>query len=91
MAKKVREPVQVYLETADRDLLAQVARVTGLPKAEVLRRGLRQFASSALAETAPGSALEGLIGALDGDDSLPTDLSVRHDEYLYGGRRAGTD
>lgn len=91
MTRKVREPVQVYLETADRDLLAQVARVTGLSKAEVLRRGLRQFASSALTETAPGSALEGLIGALSGDDSIPTDLSVRHDEYLYGGPDARPD
>ena len=42
---RVREPVQVYLDRHDLDLL---------------------------------------IGALGDDPSIPTDLSVRHHEYLYG-------
>ena len=81
--RRVREPVQAYLDEADRALLEDVARRTGLPRAEILRRGLRLFAQQALAERAPGWSFEQLIGALGDDPSLPADLSERHDEYLY--------
>jgi len=37
-AGQVREPVQVYLDQKDRDLLEQVARTKGWSRAEVLRR-----------------------------------------------------
>lgn len=75
----MREPVQAYLDEPDRALLEDVARRTGLPRAEILRRGLRLFAQQALAERAPGWSFEHLIGAIpDG----PADLSERHDEYL---------
>lgn len=89
MKKRVREPVQVYLDAADRSLLEQVARQTGLSRAEVLRRGLRQLASTALGEGAPGSSLERLVGALGNDESIPADLAARHDEYLYRAGDAG--
>jgi hypothetical protein len=79
---RVREPVQAYLDPADRALLEDVARRTGLARAEILRRGLRAFARQALAERPPGWSFESLIGALDNDPSIPTDLSERHDEYL---------
>src|ERR687887_1571017 len=78
----VREPVQAYLDASDRALLEDVARRTGLARAEVLRRGLRAFAREALAERKPGWSFEYLIGALGDDPDLPTDLSERHDEYL---------
>ncbi|MGH7522609.1 MAG: hypothetical protein ACREMI_15140 [Gemmatimonadales bacterium] len=76
---RVREPVQVYLDETDRALLEEVARRAELPRAEVLRRGLRAFAGEVLAERKPGWSLELLIGSLpDG----PADLSERHDDYL---------
>lgn len=81
---KVREPVQVYLDRADRELLEQVATRTGLSRAEILRRGLRRVAEDLLTEREPGSSFEHLVGALGDDPSLPTDLAARHDEYLYG-------
>ena len=84
MSRKIKEPVQVYLEPADRDILDAVARQTGLSRAEVLRRGLRHYGAEKLARVPAGSALEGLIGILGDDPSIPDDLSVRHDEYLYG-------
>lgn len=84
-ADRVREPVQVYLDGADRDLLENLARHTGLPRAELLRRGLRQLAQTELAERKPGWSLDVLIGAMGDDPRLPKDLSVRHDEFLYGG------
>ena len=91
MPRNVREPVQVYLETADRALLEQVMGRTGLSKAEILRRGLRQFATSTLAERLPGSSLDAIVGALGDDDSIPNDLARRHDEYLYGRGDEGAD
>lgn len=82
---RVREPVQVYLDGPDRDLLEQLSHKTGLPRAELLRRGLRRLAQTELSERKPGWSLDVLIGAMGEDPRLPADLSVRHDEYLYGG------
>jgi hypothetical protein len=82
-SRRVREPVQAYLDESDRNLLEDVARRTGLSRAEILRRGLRAFAREALADRPPGWSLEHLIGILGDDPSLPTDLSERHDDYLY--------
>jgi hypothetical protein len=81
---RVREPVQVYLDRPDRELLEQVAAKAGLSKAEVLRRGLRRMAEYVLTERPPGSSFEALLGALGDDPSLPEDLAARHDDYLYG-------
>ncbi len=82
--KHVREPVQVYLDRTDQELLHQVAHRSGLPKAEVLRRGLRVLAEQVMTERAPGWSLDRLIGVLGDDPSLPADLAARHDHYLYG-------
>jgi hypothetical protein len=84
MPRRVREPVQVYLDPQDRELLEVLAARTGLPRAEVLRRGLRQLADHVLTERAPGWSLDALAGALGDDPGLPTDLAARHDGYLYG-------
>jgi hypothetical protein len=81
--RRVREPVQVYLDSGDKSLLEEVARRTSLSQAEVLRRGLRRLAADLLAEARPGASLDALIGALGGDPALPADLAARHDEYLY--------
>ena len=77
--RRVREPVQAYLDEADRDLLEEVARRTGLSRAEILRRGLRAFAKDALADRPPGWSLDLLIGSIS---DAPPDLSERHDHYL---------
>lgn len=81
---RVKEPVQVYLDEADRELLERTARASGLARAEVLRRGLRKLAEELLAEKSPGWSLDSLIGSLDGATDLPPDLASRHDDYLYG-------
>lgn len=89
---RVREPVQVYLDRADRALLERAAERTGLSRAEVLRRALRRLAGEVLAERPPGWSLDRLVGALGDADDLPEDLAARHDDYLYGeagGPRAG--
>ncbi len=86
MPRHVREPVQVYLDAGDRDLLEDLARRTGLSKAELLRRGLRQLGVRQLAEQAPGWSLEALTASLGDSADLPSDLAAHHDTYLYGER-----
>jgi hypothetical protein len=88
-ARRVREPVQVYLDPADRDLLEQVASATGLARAEVLRRGLRTLAASTLGGGSDAEAPLGyLIGVLGDDESLPRDLAAEHDHHLAEGDEA---
>lgn len=79
---RVREPVQVYLDRPDRDLLEQLVEVTGLSRAELMRRGLRVLAADKLVTRPPGWSMENLIGAFGDAPSIPRDLSQRHDEYL---------
>jgi hypothetical protein len=76
MPKRVKEPVQVYLDKSDRALLDRLAEEQGLSRAEVLRRGIRQLA----VDQARGP-LHYLVGIID-DPSGPTDMSVNHDKYL---------
>ncbi|MBI1723948.1 MAG: hypothetical protein HYR48_08580 [Gemmatimonadetes bacterium] len=82
--KAVREPVMVYLDAPDRDLLQQMVDRTGLPKTELFRRGLRRLADETLTERKPGWSLEYLI-ANAADDEFPPDLAERHDYYLAAG------
>lgn len=84
MPRRVREPVQVYLDAHDRDLLEDLARRTGLARAELLRRGLRQLGDRLLRGQAPGWSLDTLTQAFGDGTDLPADLAARHDEYLYG-------
>ncbi|HEX9630930.1 MAG TPA: ribbon-helix-helix protein, CopG family [Gemmatimonadales bacterium] len=80
-ARRVREPIQVYLDADERALLDRVASETGLSRAEVLRRGLRRYAVEQSTGRSP------MLEFLDymesrSDLHLPTDLSERHDDYL---------
>ena len=80
---KVREAVMVYLDAHDRALLERLAKKTGLPRTELLRRGLRHVAGQELSSETPGSAFEYLVE--NASDESPADLSERADDYLYGG------
>lgn len=81
---RVREPIQVYLDTDDRRLLDRVAKEAGLSRAEVLRKGLRSFAAQRSAGRGP---MQALMDDVRGG-SLPEDIAPKHDEYLA---RAYTD
>jgi len=80
----VREPVQVYLDQHDRELLEVLARHSSLSRAELLRVGLRRLSDDLLGQARPGASTDVLLGALDVSLTLPTDLAARHDAYLYG-------
>lgn len=85
--KRVREQAVVYMSASDRELLERLAEETGLARTELFRRGLRRLAEELLEERAPGSSVDYLTGIADATDA-PSDLSERHDDYLYGGGRA---
>lgn len=75
--KRVREPVQVYLEADDSALLARLADETGLTKAEILRRGLRGFAAG----HGSGSPMLRFVAEC-GPSGWPAEVAARHDEAL---------
>ena len=82
---RVREPVQVYLEADDSSLLARLAAVSGLSKAEVMRRGMRAFAREQDVES---PMLRFIAEAGSGD--WPAGVAADHDTVLaesYTGRR----
>ncbi|MGH7646342.1 MAG: ribbon-helix-helix protein, CopG family [Gemmatimonadales bacterium] len=77
-ARTVREPLQVYLERDDRALLDRLAKETGLSRAEILRRGLKDFAAEHRPVKSP--MLDFIESLRDAD--LPPDMAERHDDYL---------
>ena len=87
--KRVREPVQVYLDEQDRDLLEALTVRSSLSRAELLRLGLRRLSAEMLAEGKPGASLDSLIGVLDGARGVPRDLAAKHDDHLYGKVKKG--
>lgn len=74
-------PLQVYLDTRDRQLLDGLARQHGLSKAETLRAAIRRWAIESQQEEDP---VLDLVGSMD-EPGLPPDLSTRHDEYAVFG------
>src|SRR5437764_14885709 len=87
--RQVREPVQVYLDERDRDLLEALTARTSLSRAELLRLGLRHLSAELLTEGKPGASLDSLIGVLDSAPAVPRDLAAKHDDYLYGRVKKG--
>ncbi|MCC6929832.1 MAG: hypothetical protein IT359_12700 [Gemmatimonadaceae bacterium] len=88
--RRVREPVQAYLETDDAELLASLAERLSVSKAEVIRQGIRRMAQELELAQRPGAGLSGLLGSLDVARDVPPDLAARHDEYLYAEPSAPT-
>ncbi|MDX1494642.1 MAG: hypothetical protein R3253_11310 [Longimicrobiales bacterium] len=81
--RRVREQSVVYMSATDRELLERLAEETGLPRTELFRRGLRKLAEELLPELGPGSSVDYLT-EIAGDTDAPSDLSARHDDYLFG-------
>lgn len=84
----VREPIQVYLTGDDRALLDRAALVAGLSRAEVLRRGLRQFGGAVIAEPHPVIGFLESMSAGPWPASMPDSVGLRHDEALAEAYRA---
>ena len=89
MPRKVREPLQVYLDQDERQLLDRMAEEEDLSRAEVLRRGLRAYAAVVGAKGSPMLAFAGTL--TDADDGCQPDSSL--DDQLveaYRDRHGGS-
>jgi Arc/MetJ-type ribon-helix-helix transcriptional regulator len=85
---RVAEPVQVYLERADRDRLERLAGQLGATKSDVLRRGLAALERH-LRDPATHPALR-LIAIAERETAPPTkyDVAHQHDRALADGETA---
>jgi hypothetical protein len=79
---RVAEPVQVYLESPDRDRLARLASQLDATKSDVLRRGLEALERQ-LSDPATHPALR-IIGIAGGRAPAPVayDVARDHDRFL---------
>lgn len=76
MAESVREPIQVYLTSAERDVLDRCAAELGVSRSEVLRRGLRAIGDPAGARPGNRTADEWLTPASLAPGTPPPSLPV---------------
>ena len=79
---RVSEPIQVYLTPDDRTLLDRAAKALGVPRAEVLRVGLRQVSESV---SGRGSSMQAFLEEMNAGPwpaDMPHDVGRRHDEEL---------
>ena len=83
-ARRIREPIQVYLTSTERAALDHMARELGVSRAEVLRRGLKVIGAQGARSF--HSAFDALVGAVSSLDT-PDDLAERHDDYLADDRK----
>ncbi len=76
---------QVYIDEDLESSLKVISAQTGRPEAEHIRQALRDYVEKLRSELVADSEdpLLGLIGIVD-DPSLPTDIALEHDHYLYG-------
>ncbi len=91
MPRRVREPLQVYLDQDERQLLDRMAEEEDLSRAEVLRRGLRAYAAVVGANASPMLAFAGSLTDADAADECESD-SVLDDQLLeaYRDRHGGS-
>ena len=78
----VREPIQVYLTKVDRALLDRAARASGVSRAEVLRRGLRQYGSAVVSDANSIAAFLDEMAAGPWPEGMPNDVAKHHDKHL---------
>jgi Arc/MetJ-type ribon-helix-helix transcriptional regulator len=80
--RRVGEPVQVYLETPERDRLARLSAALNATKSEVIRRGLealeRQLADP---DEHPALRIVGIAGD-SGSAAAEYDVAREHDRFI---------
>jgi len=86
---RVREPVQVYLDPADRDRLERLREQLGSNKSDVLRRGLEALERElADPERHPALRIIGIGGGADAGLAPDGDVAREHDRYLTDAEEA---
>jgi len=76
MARSVREPIQVYLTSDERDVLDRCAAEFGVSRSEVLRRGLQAIGDPGGTGAGGRTAGEWLTPASLGPGEPPPSLPV---------------
>jgi Arc/MetJ-type ribon-helix-helix transcriptional regulator len=86
-AKRVSEPVQVYLDPAQRRQLNQLAGDLGLTKSDVIRQALEALERQ-MSDPAEHPALR-IIGIASGETASAAgyDIAREHDRYLAESER----
>ena len=79
-ARRVAEPVQVYLRPAERDRLERLTTKLDTTKSDVLRRGLEALEGQ-LSDPERHPVLE-IIGMVSTAGTPGVDIARAHDEYL---------
>lgn len=74
----VREPLQIYMDSDERRLLDKLSESTGLSRAEILRQGLRQFATQQAGNDGP---METLMRRLR-EKPFAARIAADHDDEL---------
>ena len=77
---------QIYVDVESDLKIKKLARVTGLPEAEHIRRAIASYVSEIPDADDPDHPLLRMIGICDSPTG-PKDAAVRHDKYLYGKKR----
>lgn len=78
----VREPIQVYLDEAERGQLDDIASREGISRSEALRRSVRSYHQQLSADRPPMLQLLSDAAGQEGLMNAPADMARRHDDYL---------
>jgi hypothetical protein len=83
-AKRVREPVQVYLDAPEQERLERLTEEMDTTKSDILRRGLEALERELFdPERHPVLQVIGIAGAEQGPE-CDFDVAREHDRYLAG-------
>jgi hypothetical protein len=75
---------QLYLDEAARQILDQLSLKTGKSVGQLIREAIDLTYCGAQAIEKPLSKLDPIWGFIGSGKSRETDVSARHDDYLYG-------
>jgi len=83
-AKRVREPVQVYLDAPEQERLQRLTEEMDTTKSDILRRGLEALERELFdPEHHPALQIIGIAGVEQGRE-CDYDVAREHDRYLAG-------
>ena len=77
---------QIYVDPESDRKIKKIAKATGLPEAEHIRRAIAAYVGQLPEENKAAHPLKRMIGICDSPVG-PKDASVQHDRYLYGKKK----
>jgi hypothetical protein len=77
---------QIYVDPESDRKIKSLARATGLPEAEHIRRAIASYVAQIPDSEDPAHPLARMIGICD-TPTGPRDAAVQHDTYLYGKKK----